>query len=121
MGTTLSVQRAYDYGRYGIGMCVAPKHGLVIVANRVTKCLHMHYSREKEKENLIKLSRDGVSVTVFTNEDSGDDTFYGLTALAAFPGGGVVVRAGDGSRCCITRDHCHRLEWIAACVSAALV
>jgi DNA-binding beta-propeller fold protein YncE len=72
------------------------------------------------KDNLIKLSRDGVKVGVYSKKGGGNGEFYRPTALAALPGGAMLVRDRDGSRCSIIRDHCHRLQWMGVCVSAAL-
>jgi DNA-binding beta-propeller fold protein YncE len=41
MGTTLSVQRSYSFS-VGYGICVALKHGVIIVSDHGTKQLHMH-------------------------------------------------------------------------------
>jgi hypothetical protein len=70
--------------------------------------------------NLIKVGRDGVKVGMF-GQNGGDGEFYQPTALAALPDGGFLVRGCNGVRCSIFRDQRHRLEWIGACVSAALV
>ncbi len=71
--------------------------------------------------SLVKLSRDGVNLGVFGKRGIGNGEFNLPTGLAALPGGGILIRDCDGIRCSIIRDHCHRLEWIGACVSAALV
>jgi hypothetical protein len=73
------------------------------------------------RDNLIKMSGDGVNLGVFSKGGIGNGEFYRPTALAAFPGGAMLVRHCDGSRCSVIRDQRHRLEWIGACVSAALV
>ncbi len=72
--------------------------------------------------NLMKVSRDGVKAEVVC-KTGGDnsDRFSNPTALAALPCGAMLVRHDDGLRCSFIRDQRHRLEWIGACVSAALV
>jgi hypothetical protein len=70
--------------------------------------------------NLVKLSRHGVKLGVYGKTSSGDGEFADSPGLAALPDGGMVVRDRHGTRLSILRDHCHRLEWIGACVSAAL-
>jgi DNA-binding beta-propeller fold protein YncE len=73
-------------------------------------------------DNLVQLSRDGFKAEAIVKR-SGDnsDKFSNPTALAALPGGAMLVRYCGGTRCSIFRDKRHRLEWIGACVSAALV
>jgi hypothetical protein len=72
--------------------------------------------------NLITLSRDGVKLGVLGKRGIGNNRAITYsTALAALPGGAMLVRHDDGSRCSIIRDHCHRLQWMGVCVSAALV
>ncbi len=74
-------------------------------------------------DNLVKLSRDGAKVQADGIRSGGNsDKFSNPTALAALPGGAMLVQhSDDDSRCSVIRDQCHRLEWIGACVSAALV
>ena len=73
------------------------------------------------RDNLIKLSRDGVKLGVFGKGGVSNGEFTVPTALAELPGGGVLIRPCHGARCSVLRNHCHRLLWIAACVPAALV
>jgi DNA-binding beta-propeller fold protein YncE len=68
-------------------------------------------------DNLIKLSRDGAKVKADCKGGIGSRPL----ALAELPGGAMLVRHCDGSRCSVIRDQRHRLEWIGACVSAASV
>jgi DNA-binding beta-propeller fold protein YncE len=73
-------------------------------------------------DNLVKLSRDGFKAEAIV-KSGGDNSvkFSNPTALAALRDGGFLVRGCNGVRCSIFRDKRHRLEWIGACVSAALV
>jgi hypothetical protein len=72
--------------------------------------------------NLVKLSHDGFKAEAIV-KSGGDNSvkFSNPTALAALPGGAMLVKDCEGSRCSIVRDQRHRLEWIGACVSAASV
>ncbi len=75
--------------------------------------------------DCFKLSRDGVKLGklgVFDKE--GHPSALAAsdpTTLAALPDGEILMRGWNGARLSILRDHCHRLQWIGACVSAALV
>ncbi len=91
--------------------------GSFIVANYNGNNLVKFYNGN----NLVKLSRDGSDIEVYGKKGGGNGEFNGPTALAAFSSGAILVRHCDGSRCSVIRDQCHRLEWIGACVSAALV
>jgi hypothetical protein len=72
--------------------------------------------------NVVKFRRDGSKAEAIVKSGGGNsDRFSNPTALAALTGGAVLVRDCGGARYSIIRDRCHRLEWIAACVSAALV
>jgi hypothetical protein len=71
--------------------------------------------------NVVKFRRDDIKVAVVINQDSGHNECGDTTALAALPDGGILMRDCDGSRCSIFHDQRHRLEWIGACVSVALV
>jgi hypothetical protein len=71
-------------------------------------------------DNLIKLSWDGGNLGVFGKRGIGNGEFTDPTALAALPGGPILLRDRNGSRCSSICDHCHRLQWIGACVSAAM-
>jgi hypothetical protein len=72
-------------------------------------------------DNLIKISGDGVNLGVPVKRSIGNGGFYQPTTLAASPDGGMVVRDYNGSRLSFIFDQRHRLEWIALCVSVALV
>jgi hypothetical protein len=67
--------------------------------------------------NLIKFCRDGAKSWAYGKE-GGEIT--GLSGLAGLPDGGMVVVDRHGARCSIIHDCFHRLQWIGACVSAAL-
>jgi hypothetical protein len=73
---------------------------------------------ENGRDSLVKLSRDGAKSWAYGKE-GGEIT--GLYGLAGLPDGEILLRDCDGVRCSIFRDQCHRLQWIGACVSAALV
>ncbi len=51
-----------------------------------------------DNDNLIKLSRDGAQVGVYGEKGGGNGEFNQPTALAALPGGGMVVRECIGAR-----------------------
>jgi hypothetical protein len=76
---------------------------------------------DRGSHNLLKLSRDGAKVEVFGKRGGGNGEFTDPTTLAALPDGGIIIRDSNGARFSISRDQRHRLEWIGACVSAALV
>jgi hypothetical protein len=73
--------------------------------------------------NVVKIRRDGskAEVIVMKGGGNGDFLFTNPAGVAALPGGAMLVRDCGGARCSIIRDHGHRMEWIGACVSAALV
>jgi hypothetical protein len=74
-----------------------------------------------EGNNLVKLSRHGVKLGVYGVTSSGDGEFAHSPELAALPDGGMVIRDRNGARFSVLHNRRHRLEWIGACVSAALV
>ncbi len=73
--------------------------------------------------NVVKIRRDGskAEVIVMKGGGNGDFLFTNPAGVAALPGGAMLVRDCGGARCSIFHDQRHRLEWIGACVSAALV
>jgi hypothetical protein len=74
------------------------------------------------RRELIKLTRDGPEVWAFGERRAGDNPYLPRhVALAALPGGAMLVRDCYDSRCLFIRDQRHRLEWIGVCVSAALL
>ncbi len=72
--------------------------------------------------NIVKLSSDGEPVDLFGGTavpDGEFDKFGDLCALAAVPGGGLVVRNRFGTQLHVFRWFDLRVEWITACVSLA--
>lgn len=67
--------------------------------------------------NLVKVSTGGEVVGMFGKEGDGDGEFNCPCALAALPGGGLVVREYDGERFQVFRGLVLRFAWITACVS----
>jgi DNA-binding beta-propeller fold protein YncE len=71
--------------------------------------------------NVVKFRRDDIKADVVINQGSGHNECCDPTVLAGLPDGEILLRDCDGVRCSIFRDQRHRLEWIGACVSAALL
>jgi hypothetical protein len=110
---TLSGEFVTAVGSEEEGLCLpydvlecASDGGFIVVANH----------------DLVKLSRDGAGTNVYNGQLGEKTSNFNIgNALAALPGGGMVVRHPERSRVSIIRDHCHRLQWIGICTAATRV
>jgi hypothetical protein len=76
----------------------------------------------RASHNLIKFSRVGVKVGVYKAQCGATPSeLTELAAMAALPGGGILVRDCCGRQYSILCNHCHRLQWIGLCLYAARV
>ena len=73
-----------------------------------------------DSHNLIKFSKDGSEFEVFGKRGDSKYKFYGPTALATLPGGGLVVQEWYAGRFQVFRGFELRKTWITVCVKLSI-
>ncbi len=66
-------------------------------------------------DNLVKVCRAGEVLDTHSKCGKDEEEFNGPTALAALPGGGLVIR--DGAKVHVFHDLALRATWVFACVT----